>query len=193
MSTTDSWAQNFFERLNTRGFELVQELIAQQVTEELYLDYKGVATISVEKSLRDDDRKNLAKAISGFANSEGGVIIWGVDCRPDSSGKEVVREKYLADPTWFKSLIDNNIGSLTTPFHSAVKSVALSPSIDAPGVVVTFVPEGQNVPYYSNARNALGYYMRTGTNFLPVPHGLLAGLFGRKPTPILKGSFKPNE
>ena len=30
-------------------------------------------------NLDDDDRKNLAKAISGFANSGGGVLIWGIN------------------------------------------------------------------------------------------------------------------
>ena len=28
--------------------------------------------------LMDDDRKNYSKALSGFANSDGGVIVWGI-------------------------------------------------------------------------------------------------------------------
>jgi predicted HTH transcriptional regulator len=32
--------------------------------------------------LEDDDRKNLAKALSGFANSSGGVLLWGVKGNP---------------------------------------------------------------------------------------------------------------
>ncbi len=31
--------------------------------------------------MHEDDRKTLAEALSGFANSDGGVIVWGVDCR----------------------------------------------------------------------------------------------------------------
>ena len=30
------------------------------------------------------------------------------------------------------------------------------------------------------------YYMRAGSDFVPVPHGVLAGMFGRRPAPNLK-------
>ena len=32
-----------------------------------------------DSKLADDDKKNLAKAVSGFANTGGGVLIWGIE------------------------------------------------------------------------------------------------------------------
>ena len=33
-----------------------------------------------------EERRNFAKAVSGFANSDGGLIVWGIDARPNSDG-----------------------------------------------------------------------------------------------------------
>ena len=73
MSRADEiWAQ-----LESRGSEFVNELIANMASEELYLDFKRSTDENADRRLHDDDRKNLGKAISGFGNSDGGVIIWG--------------------------------------------------------------------------------------------------------------------
>lgn len=56
-------------------------MITEEEVEELFLDYKRAATVTPFRKLDVSDRKNLAKAIAGFANSEGGVIVSGVDCR----------------------------------------------------------------------------------------------------------------
>jgi predicted HTH transcriptional regulator len=74
-------AEQLFVRIREKGAAEIHGMIAAQFTEELFLDYKRSSTTLPSARLNDDDRKNLAKAISGFANSEGGVIVWGVDCR----------------------------------------------------------------------------------------------------------------
>jgi len=55
-------------------------MIGAPLVEEPFFDYKRYATSLPSRRLGDENRKNLGKAISGFAKSEG-VIIWGVDCR----------------------------------------------------------------------------------------------------------------
>ena len=37
--------------------------------------------------------KNLSKAISGFGNSEGGVLVWGVDCSRDLEDGDVAKAR----------------------------------------------------------------------------------------------------
>src|SRR3972149_814837 len=46
--------------------------------ERLHFDFKTKSQ-PVSQSLDDADKKNLAKAISGFANETGGVLIWGLN------------------------------------------------------------------------------------------------------------------
>jgi hypothetical protein len=187
-----SRAEQIYNLILTRGIGEIERMIADQVTEELFLDYKGADSSTLSTKLSDSDRKNLAKAISGFGNSDGGVIIWGVDCRKDpKSGRETVARKPIADPAAFKSLLDGVMGGLTLPAHDGVENIALDFSSGGGGVVVTFVPEGLNVPYRSVASGANGYFMRAGSSFLEVPHGVLAGMFGRRPAPKITGFFRP--
>jgi hypothetical protein len=51
-------------------------MINAPVVEQLFFDYKRSSTVLPGVKLSDDDRKNLAKAIAGFGNSEGGVVVW---------------------------------------------------------------------------------------------------------------------
>lgn len=46
--------------------------------ERLYYDFKEKSVAS-NPDLSDSDKENLAKAVSGFANSGGGVLIWGIE------------------------------------------------------------------------------------------------------------------
>ena len=47
------------------------------------------------------------------------------------------------------------------------------------GFVVTFYPQGDHAPYQTV--QDYRYMMRSGPNFAPVPHAVLAGMFGRRP------------
>ncbi|MBR6408801.1 MAG: putative DNA binding domain-containing protein, partial [Alphaproteobacteria bacterium] len=76
-----SRAEDIFQKLIYFGEDALDEFILNMQSEELFLDFKqAVSTGKNNNTLHKDDRKNLAKAISGFGNSEGGVIVWGVVC-----------------------------------------------------------------------------------------------------------------
>lgn len=53
------------------------------------------------------------------------------------------------------------------------------------GYVVTHVPIGMHVPYRTLVDKE-EYYIRAGSSFLPAPHAVLAGLFGRIPSANLE-------
>jgi predicted HTH transcriptional regulator len=60
-----------YEQLGTHEIE---EYIRLEQEEHLHLEFKTVENSDLSKR---DDRKNLAICVSGFANSDGGLIIWG--------------------------------------------------------------------------------------------------------------------
>src|SRR5437868_15045303 len=66
-----------YDRIGSRSLE---GFIANQQSEHLQLDFKTVNSASLNR----EDRRTSAQAISGFANSSGGLVIWGVDARPNS-------------------------------------------------------------------------------------------------------------
>jgi len=65
--------EDLFLRIKHGGANEVMRMIQQQIGEELFLDYKRAATGAPFGKLDQADRKNLAKAIADFANSEGGL------------------------------------------------------------------------------------------------------------------------
>jgi hypothetical protein len=178
-------AEDLFLRIKSGGAAEVLEMIKDEVVEELFLDYKQAATAAPFKSLAHSDRKNLAKAVSGFANSEGGVIIWGVDCRHDPPRGDVPTKPHpIANPNAFKSLVEGALTGVTLPAHRGVESVVLKAKGASDGFLVTHVPVGLNVPYRTLVEKE-EYFIRAGSNFLPAPHAVLAGMFGRIPHPEL--------
>jgi hypothetical protein len=176
-------AEQIFARIRDGGGAAeIQNMVEANVVEELFLDYKRSSTLLPSPRLSEDDRKNLAKAISGFANSEGGLIIWGVDCRPTPDGDVPVAAVPITQVTALKTLFDSALGGLTLPSHSGVENLAVPMNAAGGGFVITYVPVGLHVPYqclYPRRE----YYIRAGSNFLPTPHGVLAGMFGRAPQP----------
>jgi hypothetical protein len=156
-------------------------MIDAQIVEELFLDYKQSSTTLPGKKLGQNDQKNLSKAIGGFANSEGGVIVWGVDCRQTPDGDVPTKAVPITQPIALKTLFDTALGGLTLPAHSTVENISLLDGSSSHGFVVTYVPTGLHVPYQSLYPDPPEYYIRVGSTFRPTPHGVLAGLFGRAP------------
>jgi hypothetical protein len=178
-----SRAQDLFDRLVRGGEAEVLSFIAQSVTEELFLDYKRSADDGAGTALHNRDRSNLAKAISGFGNSEGGVILWGIDCRNDPSRGDIPTGPVrIQNPTRFKSSLEQATTGLTVPPHEGVRHHAIPE-----GFVVTLIPSGMHAPYQTVGD--LSYYIRSGSNFAKTPHAVLAGLFGRVPQPRIQQHY----
>jgi hypothetical protein len=176
-------AEELFLRIRSRGAMEIHAMISGTVVEELFLDYKQSSTTLPATKLADADRRNLAKAIAGFGNAEGGLVVWGVDCRRTDEGDVPTAAVPITQPVALKTLFDGAVGGLTLPPHSGVENLAVlneAPARD--GFVITYVPVGTHVPYQTLA-DKREYYIRAGSNFLPTPHGVLAGLFGRAPQP----------
>ena len=88
-------AKELFDRLVSEGESAINEFIAEAASEELFLDFKRSANNGDGPRIHQDDRNNLAKAVSGFGNSEGGTIVWGVECSPTKSRGDVASGKNL--------------------------------------------------------------------------------------------------
>ena len=193
-----SRAEELFQRLSDGGIGAIDALIADRVTEELFLDFKRSANSGKSTKLDQHDRNSLSKAISGFGNAEGGVIVWGVDCSSSDPAGDVARYKVpLENPQRFASLLEGAVGGVTVPPHGGILNrVILERENREYGYVVTLVPRSEHAPHQTVGGSQ--YFMRAGSSFVPVPHSILAGMFGRRPQPdvfvsYLVGSVKPKE
>ncbi|MHB0980666.1 MAG: AlbA family DNA-binding domain-containing protein [Thermoleophilia bacterium] len=74
-----SGARTLFDQLLEGGLELIQRTVSEAWHESPVLDFKTLDKDSAP--LTKNGRRTLAEALSGFANSDGGVIVWGIDAR----------------------------------------------------------------------------------------------------------------
>lgn len=192
MLTGQSRAWDLFSRLEAGGVATLDRLIEDRDLESLFLDFKQSPQDQSSSGLSKEQNKILSKAISGFANSSGGVIIWGVDCRIDKATKCERAEKVpLMDAGAFRSKIESAISRATFPPHPGVRTIAIqSEGRLLEGFVVAYVPKSEIGPLRAIATDQ--YHFRSGSSFQPIPHDVLAGMFGRAPQPTIDINFLSN-
>ena len=179
--------QEIYDRIIANGRVAIKEFIADRKAEDLFLDFKRSSDDGTGRSLSNNDRKNLAKAISGFGNSEGGVVVWGVDCSPDQNGADVAHtEVYINNPARFASLLQGVVSGCTVPPHNGVENHVIDIN-DEKGFVITLIPKSNSAPHQMLPNKQ--YYIRAGSDFIPTPHDVLAGMFGRRPQPHVTYGF----
>lgn len=173
-------AEDLFSRLMADGEAAIEAMIQDRVSEELFLDFKRSADNGNGSKLHQKDRNNLGKAISGLGNSEGGVVVWGVECKNLPATGDVASAKVpIKDPRRFVSWLEGAISGCTVPAHPGVQHLAILGSAPEVGFVATLVPKSYLAPH--QCVSPLQYYMRAGSDFVPVPHAVLQGMFGKRP------------
>lgn len=172
-------AEELFQSIRSGGITAIEQFILERRSEELFLDFKRSGDDGNMKNLHASDLKNYGKAISGFGNSSGGVIVWGIDCSDLGDGSDVARGKRpVEDPKRFVSWLEKTTSGRTLPAHSEVIHQVIEIPGSTKGYVVTLIPKSDWAPHQEI--NTKCYYMRVGSNFEPVPHGILEGFFGRR-------------
>ena len=180
-------AEDLFDKIISDGEIAIDEFIASRKAEELFLDFKRSSDNGSGNRLSQNDRNNFAKAISGFGNSEGGIIVWGVDCSQDKDNADVAKAKiYIENPNRFGSWLNSAISGCTIPPHQSVRNEPIL-TADNSGFVISLIPKSNNTPHQTVGK--LQYYIRAGSDFVPAPHDLLAGMFGKRPQPHIIHQF----
>jgi hypothetical protein len=176
MNEKPSHALEFFNRIKNGGVPFVKGLINSDPPsfETDWLDFKGAENI---KPL--DIKKIWSEALSGFANTEGGVIIWGIDARPDpethidcASGLSLVQ-----NPATFVSRLKELHSQSTDPPITGVDFwFSVDDATNDSGFVVSYVPESKFKPHRAEAAGR-NYYIRAGDSFHVPSVSLLRNLF----------------
>lgn len=187
-------AEDIFKKIINDRVEAIDEFILSQKAEELFLDFKRSDGDGAGSKLNDTDRKHLAKAISGFGNSEGGVIVWGIDCSKNKDNADVAHSKYpIQNVKRFVSWLEGAVSGCTVPPHTKAQHHDIvindndndNDNYNEKGFVATMIPKSDHAPHQVvvNCKYQYHYYIRAGSNFEHTPHAVLAGMFGRRPQP----------
>jgi hypothetical protein len=169
--------QELFQRL--QDVAEIRRLIGR--TEDLHLDCKLWPQDDVAA------QKMLAKALCGFANAEGGVIVFGLDARSGQTkyDPDVIQKAVpVADALYVKSRVEGLIGDLVEPRLQGVLVTALADNQGSKeGFVVINVPPTDGSP----CRSIKGrdFYQRIASGTYPMEYFQIADMFGRRHRPSL--------
>ncbi len=167
---------DFFEQIGdgAAAFSFLSGLISTNppTAETEWLDFKGSMALS------DADLKRLwSKSLSGFANTQGGLLIFGIDAKKDpATGVDAAHALSLVpSPATLRSRLMEMHHQATDPpvLGVDVKEIA-GPTGE--GFVVCQIPNSPFKPHRSEHCNKQ-YYVRAGDDFVEAGPGLLRTLF----------------
>lgn len=172
-------ANILFAQIKEKGLETLESLINSRSAENCFFDFKRKANQKSTK-LDDPDQKNLAKALSGFANSGGGILIWGVDAKSNNGPLEKMP---ISDLASFASEYEAFMSRLVVPVVEGVVSHPVFEKDSGSGYLVTLIPKSISSPHRSIKSG--NYYVRSGDSFVAADHYYLEYMFGRRKVPAL--------
>lgn len=187
-------AARIYQEVVQLGIEKIRFFVSEQQEENLFIDFKEKKN-PTQSGVSSDDKRVYAKALSGFSNASGGVIVWGVEGRkkgndlPDvATALKPIKhlKKFLTD---LNSLVSDAIVPLNT---GIVNTPIFLSELEDEGFIVTFVPESEKPPHRAMCSDNK-YYTRAGDSFILMEHYMLEDSFGRRQKPKLEIDYKLNK
>jgi hypothetical protein len=173
--------EKYFRWINKK---MVDRFIQEKQEEHLTLEFK---TVKNAELLDKNDKKNFAEALSGFSNSSGGVIVWGIETKKIKGTDYANGVKEIQPLSLFMSRLNQLTGELVKPIVDGVEHRRIRISGDR-GIAKTLIPPSDAGPHM--AMGGLGkYYKRSGDSFYPMEHFDIEDMFGRRRKPTLSLSI----
>ncbi len=186
-----SGAYSLFTQFIKGGKEFLNKVVEDSWIEDFLLDFKTLEHHSAP--MTKSDMQNFAEALSGFANSDGGVIVWGIDARVINSNSPDVAQK-LCPISYLKrfcSDLQRYTPQLVAPSIVGVEHYPIyeSDSSDT-GFVISFIPKSEVDIHMAQAKDQHRFYYRSGNSFRHMEAFMVADRFGRRPQPKLDLEYR---
>jgi hypothetical protein len=173
-------AKRIYEQIVDENY-ITTHMVGQPL-EDTWLDCKQKRNPTRGK-LDEDDKGNFAKALSGFANTNGGVLIFGVDARKINSVDVVQGIIPIKELVLFESELKEFESRIVQRAISGLEYKKIyTDQLNDAGMIKIFIPEGSNPPYRSMRDKE--FYIRAGGNFVSIDVPFIESLMLKK--------FKPD-
>ena len=174
--------RNFFNSLQTEAD--LSPFCTEAREEDLHLEFKSKAD-SRNGDLGEGERKAFSKALSGFANADGGVLIFGVKTRKATDTPDCASALHpIENVGQFRVRLLDSIIQATQPAVDGVRIEVIA-STDTSGYVKCLVPASDKPPHRAMLASR-EYWRRTTSGHLKMEHYELEDAFGRRLRPLLK-------
>lgn len=172
--------KDLFERLKSEGYAAIHELVSSKAQENVALEFKVKAN-KTNGELSTQDRGALGIALSAFANSSGGLLIWGIEAAKGRGGIDAAQAEHaIPNVALFKSAVSRAVGELLMPRHDGIHVEAIAgPKNDGAGFLAVWVERSERRPHRSEAKDDKRYYKRSGDSSFMMEHYDIEDAFHR--------------
>ena len=166
---------DFFEKTEYSIDDLTA-LINNEAEESVHLDFKAAGSLS-----KDDKKKaEIAKDVSAFANSDGGIIVYGIEEQEHKAHALSYIDGHTYTKEWLEQVIQDNI-------QRRIEGLEIFPIRDngdiTKSIYIVKIPRSSNTPHMSADKC---YYKRNNFRSVKMEEYEVRDLFYRESTPNLK-------
>jgi Putative DNA-binding domain len=183
MASSPTAAQILFSQIEEGGYPFIVSFLNDPArSESAWLEYKGATHRTGEEA--DDWYKGLwSKYLSGFANTGGGLLIWGIDAQ----NQLPTHLRLIPDCALRAARLEQLLNNATDPAVANVLIRAYSKPGDTEGLIACIIPESEMKPHQAQWGERRGAYLiRIQDDMQICPQPLLRSLFGQKLTTRFK-------
>lgn len=151
------------------------------VKEDLHVEFKLKKDRRIGK-LDDSDKWQFSRALSGFANSAGGLLLWGIET---NKKEEACKLKPISEVHLFLNSLKKSLINTTQPIvEGVILDVITQKGSKENGYVKCFIPQSEKTPHRAMLAER-EYYKRSIEGFYKLEHFDLEDMFGRRQRPFL--------
>lgn len=131
-----------FYRKDEYTIEDVKFLIANEIEENVHLDYKAAGSLTKEPKKKEE----IAKDVSAFANSDGGIIVYGIEEKEHKAANLSYIDGNVYTKEWLEQVIQDNI-------QRRIDDLIIFPIRDngdiSKTIYIVKIPRSDNAPHMS--------------------------------------------
>jgi hypothetical protein len=176
-----STAQMLFDSLNTKA--QLQALVDGCTPETLYSEFKRKSD-ERDGTLNETDKRNFSKSLSAFANSDGGVLVWGIGSAK-RDGRDVACDlRPIVDVVEFRSRLGQYLKDAVQPYVDGVRLEVIEGPTAGVGYLKCLIPVSEKTPHRAMCDREC--YKRSAESSYRLEHFDLEDMFGRRQRPYLE-------
>lgn len=176
-----------FEDLVRGGIASILKLVTDKQQENVELDFKSKRDPGTP-IYETADKNHLGETLSAFANSMGGVLIWGIDARKDDEGIDCAcATKPIVNIDRFKSDMQRLATEALSPRHEGIRVEAIAIPGDGSGFLLVDVQRSERRPHQNQFDKR--YYKRVGDSSYRMEHYDVEDAFKRITSPSLEPRY----
>ncbi len=154
----------------------LRQLIENEIEESTTLEYKAAASLGKENVQKNE----IFKDVSAFANSAGGVLVYGITETDDGKPSQIDPvNPAVYTKEWLEDVITSNVQPRIDGLH--INPVALAGAHEGRVVYVLTIPQGLTAHQARDRK----YYKRFNFKAEPMEHYEVQDTMNRAKTPIV--------